>query len=317
MGIDGIVSVLIITSATAYILSYYYVSKIKIEKKYIPISQAIIEGKNILGQGFLLSINFLFSSLIFYVLRIFITDKGGVEELGLYSASFAIINTYLNLIYQSMTQEYYPRISGLSSDNQKFNDAIKSQVYLILLILGPLIAFFITFSDQLLIILYSQKFTGAGLLMALTMLGVVLEAPSVCMGYAFLAKGDNKVFIFFESIAKLQKLITDISCYLLWGLSGLGWSFILSYFYYITQCIFVCKFRYNLFLGGQIFRIIIVYLVSGGLLVCLFYYCPLYQRILIGLLFVAVSLCYSYNRLDKIVGIKSFVQRKIFKKTNE
>lgn len=317
MGIDGIVAVLIITAATAYILTYYYASKIKMQKTNLSIRQAIIEGRNMLGQGYLLSINFLFSSLIFYILRIFITDKGGVEELGLYSASFAIINTYLNLIFQSMTQEYYPRISGLCSEISKFNDAVNSQIYLILLILGPLIAIFLTFSDKLLIILYSHQFSDAGLLMALSMVGVILQAPSVCMGYAFLAKGDNKAFFLYESIAKIQKLVTDILFYLLWGLAGLGWSLIVSYTYYTVQCVFVCKKRYNLSLSGLVYKIIVFYLLLGGLLVGVFYYYSFVLRTVIGSFFIIVSSFYSYYQLDKIVGLKSYVQRKLFKNTNE
>ena len=146
LGLEGIIPVLIITAATAYILSYYYASKLKITKEKLSKSFVLKKGKLMLQQGFLISVNYLLSALIFYILRIFITDRGSVVELGLFSAGFAVVNTYVGLVFQAMAQEYYPRISALSSQNDKLNSAVNNQIYLSLLILGPIIFLFLFFS---------------------------------------------------------------------------------------------------------------------------------------------------------------------------
>lgn len=312
--LDGIVAVLIISAASAYILAFYYTSKLKIKYSKVSTKQVLIEGKDMLRQGILLSVNALSSTLIFYILRVFITDKGGVAELGLYSASFAIINTYVGMVFQAMSQEYYPRISSLSNNEFEFNKSINNQIYLSLLLIGPLVAIFLTFSDQLLILLYSQKFTGATTLMALSMLGVILQAPSWCMGYAFLAKGDNKAFLIYETIAKTQKIVTDIAFYLLWGLTGLGLSFILSFLYYTLQCAVVCRKRYGLVITRTNMILIISNLILGSVVIASLMFLPLLSRICVGMIIVIISGIVSYKNLSEVVDIKAFVLKVLKKK---
>ena len=312
LGLEGIIPVLIITAATAYILSYYYASKLKITKEKLSKSFVLKKGKLMLQQGFLISVNYLLSALIFYILRIFITDRGSVVELGLFSAGFAVVNTYVGLVFQAMAQEYYPRISALSSQNDKLNSAVNNQIYLSLLILGPLIFIFLFFSDYLLSLLYSDKFVGATLFMALSMLGVVFQAPSWCMSYSILARADNSIFLIFETVAKLQKLATDVFFYLIWGLTGLGISFIVSYIYYMLQCAYVCNKRNNLVLTRKAISMQILYFVFGCLILFTTSNITELCRIIIGVIIIFISSGYSYYKLDSIIGLTSFVKNKFF-----
>ncbi len=316
LGLKGIVLVLIITAAVSYILSYYFAAKVDV--KYLKISnkEVYLEGKGMLRQGLFLSVNFLLSYVIIYILRVFVSNKGGLDELGLFSASFAVVNTYVGLVFQAMSKEYYPRISALSDNSVAFNKSVNDQIYLVLLILGPLIAFFLTFSDQILLILYSDKFINAGLLMALCMVGIIFEAPSWCMGYVFLAKGDNKEFLIYETITKVQKIVTDIVSYLLWGLAGLGISFIVSYVYYTLQCLYLCKKRYNLVLDRRILIMLVIYSLVSILLIGVYVYTGMWARFSVGAVIIIGSCVFSYRQLNSIVDIMAFVKSRIHKKKN-
>ena len=193
--IDGIVVVLIISAVTAFGVTRFYAKSLNYKCCHLPLSIIKKEGGTMIFQGLYLSINYIFSALIVYVLRLFISNVGSVEILGLFSAAFLMVNRYVGMVFQSMSQEYYPRLSFLSNDNTRFNEAISNQIYLLLLIIGPLILFFLIFSEHILYLLYSEKFIGASLMMSLAMIGVVFQAPSYCMGFAFLAKGDNKAYL--------------------------------------------------------------------------------------------------------------------------
>ena len=311
MGVDGIVLVLIISSAVSYILTYYYSTKVHVEYQKVNKRDVLLEGKGMLKQGLFLSINVLLSYLIIYILRVFVSNKGGLDELGLFSASFAIVNTYVGLVFQAMSKEYYPRISTLSNENDAFNRSVNDQIYLILLIIGPLVAAFLTFSDQILLLLYSDKFIGAGLLMALCMVGVLFEAPSWCMGYIFLAKGDNKAYLIYETITKVQKIITDIVCYLFWGLTGLGISFILSYMYYMAQCLFLCKRRYGFVLERKVLIILSIYTLVCIVLIGVYITTNIWIRIAIGSLILFISGWYSYTRLNSIINILGAIKYRL------
>lgn len=310
-GIDGIIPVLIIASLTSLIMVYYYAGKINVSGYNLSFRQAMAEGRTMLKQGFLLSINFLLSTLVYYILRVFIGNKGGVEELGLYSASFAIVTTYTGMIFQSMGQEYYPRLSTLSLDNEKMRNAVDNQILLSLLILGPLIAIFLTFSDYLLVLLYSSKFTNAGLMMAISMYGILYQVPSWCMSYTFLAKGDNRLFLIFETIAKIIKLLLEIGLYLSYGLTGLGVAFVLSYIYYTIQCAVVCKNKYGFLFSRSNLYLLMSYSCIGALLIYSYMLHTSFIRIIIGSIVIVLASAYSYYRLNKIINISEFITKKL------
>jgi O-antigen/teichoic acid export membrane protein len=87
------VPVIIITSVTGVGLSWFFARKIKLKPVVITRSETLTVGKEILKLGFVLSLNGIIVSLISYLVRIFISNTGGVEQVGLYNAGFSIINT--------------------------------------------------------------------------------------------------------------------------------------------------------------------------------------------------------------------------------
>ena len=310
--LDGIVAVLLLVAIFPYVIIYFYAAKLNVKCEKVSFNSVINEGKGMLKQGFFLSVNFLLSTLVFYILRIVLNNTGGLAEIGLYSSSFVIVNTYVGMVFQSMSQEYYPRLSALSDKKKEFNEAVNSQTLFSLLLLGPMIFCFLAFSEQILTILYSNKFIGASLLMALSMLGVVFQAPSWCMGYAFLAKGDNMAFFFYETTAKAIKLVLDILFYLLLGLTGLGISFIISYIYYFLQCALVCKLRYDINLSREVYTLLCLYFIIGGGLVFAVFNLTLLYAVVIGLIAIILSSFFSYYKLNKIVNISGFIKRKLY-----
>ena len=57
--------------------------------------------------GFMISLSVLVSLLMAYILRIFISNTGGVEQVGFYTAGFIIINTYVGLIFNAMGKDFF------------------------------------------------------------------------------------------------------------------------------------------------------------------------------------------------------------------
>lgn len=311
--LDGIVVVLILSSATAFLITRFFARTLKFKYEKMPFSQVKKEGGTMIFQGLYLSINYIFSAVTVYVLRIYISKLGGVEILGLFTSGFLIVNTYVGMVFQSMSQEYYPRLSSLSNDKGRFNEAICNQISLLLLIIGPLVFFFLIFSQQLLHLLYSEKFIGASLMMSLAMIGVVFQAPSYCMGFAFLAKGDNKAFLFWETIAKVLLLAFDMLFFYLWGLKGIGISFIVSYIYYTIQCAFVCRSRYGLQIPHEIIIMMVIYLVCGMCIVLLSQFTNFWITLGVGAVILAASSWYSYRKLSSIIDVVGFIKSKLKK----
>src|ERR1035437_6610360 len=98
-GIGGIVPSIIFTSVISFSLSYYYAKKVKIETVKISLIRTLTEGKSMLILGFMISLSGLTALGASYIVRIFISKTGSVEQVGLYTAGFAIINTYVGLVF--------------------------------------------------------------------------------------------------------------------------------------------------------------------------------------------------------------------------
>ena len=71
-----------------------------------------------------------------YIVRIFISNQGGISEVGLYSAGFAIINTYVGLVFTAMGTDYYPRLSAVAHSNKECKKTINQQAEMTILLLG-------------------------------------------------------------------------------------------------------------------------------------------------------------------------------------
>ena len=82
-------------------------------------------------------------------------------------------------------------------------------------------------------------------MIAFGVFGIFLKAPGWCLGFAFLAKGESKTFFVNELCFEIYALLSNILFYHLWGLNGLGLSFIFNYIIYVIQCSIVCNKRYN------------------------------------------------------------------------
>ncbi len=305
----GIVLVLVISSATAYLLARFYISKLKIQYCKLGRKDIIKAGGLMLKQGFYLSLNFLLSILIYYLLRVFITNQGGVAVLGLFSASYSIISSYVGLVFQAMSKEYYPRLSSLASNIKEFNLAINDQLFFSLLVIAPLVFVFLTFSAQLISILYSNEFSDASLLMALSMIGVIFQAPTWCMGFALLAKGDNKLFLVYESILKILKISLDIILFLIFGLNGLGISFITCYFLSTLLYLYVCGNRYGFKLYRKTRYIIIISSLISGVLLYFSLSFEFTYRYLFSIIIIIVSCILAFREINKYINIMQFIKR--------
>ena len=100
--------------------------------------------------------------------------------------------------------------------------------------------------------------------------------------------------------------------YLIWGLTGLGISFIVSYIYYMLQCAYVCNKRNNLVLTRKAISMQILYFVFGCLILFTTSNITELCRIIIGVIIIFISSGYSYYKLDSIIGLTSFVKNKFF-----
>lgn len=307
-GIRGIVPVIIITSLLTLFFSWYFAKKIQTEKVAITSTIILTEGKNMMLMGIMISLSGFITLVAAYLLRIFINHTGSVADVGYYSAGFTIINTYVGMIFTAMGTDYYPRLSTIANDNVQCKESINQQAEIALLILAPVLLFFLVFVNWAVILLYSSRFLAITGLIYWASLGIFFKTVSWAIAFVFLAKGDGKLFFWSELTGSIYFLVGNMMGYYLGGLTGLGFSFFLSYVVYLIQVYVIARVKYHFSFhkeGIMVFVVQFLLALLGFFVVSLIKYPYAY---LPGFILIAVSSWYSFRELEKRIGIKEIMQ---------
>lgn len=84
----------------------------------------------------------IMTTLFSYILKAYIGNIGGLEEVGYYQAFFSIVNGYIGVIFTAMATDFYPRLSANNNDNIGMTLLVNEQISLSLLILCPVLFFY-------------------------------------------------------------------------------------------------------------------------------------------------------------------------------
>ena len=310
----GIVPVFILSSLTSLFLSYYFSKNIKIEKVELSLQDVFKEGKSILILGFLIGLTAILDYIISYVTLTYIRRNGDVNAVGLYSAGFNIINVYVGMIFSAMLTDYYPKLSSVSNNTNKFNELVNQQAEIAILILAPIIILFIGSIKFIIYVLYTNEFVSMYQMMYWGMLGVLFKSLNWAVGIIVLAKGDSKKYFIIYLIAAIIVLSSNLLGYHYFGLEGLGIAFLISNIMLTIMGYFVARHFYSFKFNIEIIKIFILQLLFC---ICVFFVVQVLNGfllyILISLLFL-LSFFYSYKELNRrldLIGVFMEIKQKI------
>lgn len=306
----GIVPAIILTSISTLLLSWFFAKKVKIPK--VSIDKIILktEGKEMLKMGFLISISSLITMGTSYILRVYISNRGGLEDVGLFTAGFAIIATYVGMVFTAMGADYYPRLATVAHDNFKCKQEINQQAEIALLILAPILIAFLVFVQWGVVLLYSKQFLGVVGMIHWATLGIFFQALSWSIGYVLLAKSASKAYFWNELIASIYLLGFNIIGYYYFGLTGLGISFLLGYFFHFIQMLITSKILYEFSLDKSTWRILIFQFFIAVLCFIASYSLEKILAYSIGSILIIISSMYSWKELEKRIHLKQIITKK-------
>ncbi|WP_405380737.1 O-antigen translocase [Maribacter sp. LLG6340-A2] len=307
LGVKGIVPAMICTSVLGFAVAYYFTKKIKTQPVPVSARETKKKGKNMLIMGFTLSISGIMVLGVSYVIRIFINNNGGVEDVGLFNAGIAIISTYVGLLFTAMETDYFPRLSAVVHDNEKAITLINQQAEIAMLILAPVLIVFLVFVELIITILYSSEFIPVKEMIYWAALGMFFKVAAWVVAFFFIAKGASKLFFWNELITNSYTLILNLVGYYYYGLAGLGISYMVSYFIYLIQIYVMTGKIYGFKFSSAIKRIFAIQfsLAIGCLLAAKLSTSPFNYGI--GILFILISMYYSFKELDKRLNLKDII----------
>lgn len=311
LGIRGIVPTLILNSVTALLLSWYFSQKVKIEKIQVTPRETIQDGKQMLRMGIAMSISSIMTVAASYILRSFIRAEGGTEAVGIFTAGFAIINTYVGMIFTAMSTDFYPRLAAVNKDNAQCRDIVNQQGEIGALIMAPLLITCIVFMPFVITLLYSERFIAAYDYILFAAFGMMLRFASVLIAHLYLAKGSSKLYIINEIAVCLYMLLFNLIGYKYGGLRGLGISYILTYSIYLIQVFTLTHKHYEFSFSTKFLRVYgtqMILVVSS--MFCFLLIHSLLKYVL-GVLLISISGYFAIKGLDERMNLFQVIKSRI------
>ncbi|WP_125721443.1 oligosaccharide flippase family protein [Flavobacterium ustbae] len=302
--IDAIVPTIILSSFAALIFSFYYASKVNLPKKDISKQELLNEGKSIVKLGIMLTVSSLLTFLSAYLTQIYISNAGNTEQVGLYSAGFTLLNSYVGLIFTVMSTDYYPRLAAINNDNDKVRISVLQQSYISILIITPIIVLFLTFIPIIIRVLYTSKFMEVIPMVCFGIIGMLFKAASFSMGYILIAKGDSKIFTKTAIVFNTLSFLLNIAGYYFYGLEGLGISFLFYSIIHFFAMKIITKKRYNFYFNRKVYvTFSISFLFCIMSFSCRYIELQVLRSIVMGMLSI-LSFVYFLYEINRQINLK-------------
>lgn len=297
-GEKGIVPAIIIMALVTFVVATNFSRKLSIKKVKVSFSETLKQGTGMLKLGFMLSLSGLISVFVSYMIQIYIANYGNIADVGLYNAGFQIIGTYVGMVFTAMATDYFPRLSGVANDDEKRNILVNQQGEIAILILFPIILIFLVFIPYIIQFLYSSKFLPIVEMIIWAAFAMFFKAGSWAIAFQFLAKGSSKLFFINELTANIYLLIFNSAGYHFFGLSGLGYSFLLTYIIYVLQVYLLTAHHYNFSLTMSFFKTFMLSILVSGLCLLLVMSVTNFFRYAIGTVLILGASSYSIHQLN-------------------
>ncbi len=308
-GLDGIVPAIILVSLASLAVTWFFSRKIKLPAVSLTKSEMVGEGKSMVSLGFMIGLKDMFSQLRYFVIKVFISNVGGLAQVGFYTAGIGMVNTYSSVVFSAMTTDYYPRLASVAENEAERRTLINQQAEMAILLLGPLLCIFLTFSGFIISVLLSSEFHEIVNMVQWAALGIYFKAASWSIAFLFLAKGDNKMFFWNTFISQIIMLIFYYVGYSLAGLTGLGFGFMLSFVSYTLQVYLVTNWKYRFTFTAAFIKIFILQFLAG--LSCLFLalICESVVAYLVSSIIILLTIAFTYLEMNKRIEVKSLLKR--------
>jgi O-antigen/teichoic acid export membrane protein len=258
--------------------------------------------------GISMTIAGFLASLSTYVLNAFISHAGNIDQVGLYNAGWGLVGQATGLVFTAMATDYFPRLAACTDNMNKVREQVNQQAETAILIMNPLLIILIVSMPIIVRILYTPEFLPVVMFANLLVLGNPIKVISWSMGYIYLAKGDGRLFLFVEIAANLVVLLFNLLGYYLYGLEGLGVSFILTNILGATINHIIVGKKYNFRLSSNFMRTFLVsYMICFASFITFFISNEILKYVTIAIIAI-LGILHSLFALDKVMDLKAIIK---------
>jgi O-antigen/teichoic acid export membrane protein len=306
---QAILIFILLTSLSSVLVSYFFYNKLKLDKVSITFRDFKDESIRLLQIGFFVSLGGVTTIIFSYLLKLFINRYGSINDVGFFNACFTIVSSYIGIIFSAMTLDYFPKLSSISGNIDDINNAINHQIEITFILISPLIATFLIFSESIINILYSPDFSSINLFLRYSLFSVFFKAISWPIAYLFIVRERKMLYFLNELVAAIFMFILNIVGYKFGGLKGVGLSYIIGYILYVLQVYFISKKVYFFKFTSETVKIIIINIVLAFflLIITIFLYDAFASVLKYFLLLIVLSI--NLFELNKRIDLREKINQ--------
>ena len=157
-----------------------------------------------------------------FLIRSYLSNRSSLETVGLYSAGYMMVMTYVSMVFSALETDFFPRLSASNNLTTTANTIINRQIEVSLLLIAPLLVFLTIFLPILLPLLYSGKYSPVIGMMQIMVMAMYFRAIKLPIAYLPLAKGDSYSYLFLEAVYDVVLVVAVVLAFGQWGLTGCG-----------------------------------------------------------------------------------------------
>lgn len=312
-GIDGIVPELIIASILALLVSQYYLKKIPHKTPKLPIKELLLEASPMVRMGIALMFVTFLQTIISFIINTYIRHKGGLTDVGLFSAGNYILTGYFAMIATALMTDYYPRIAAVNQDNVKLQDELNKQSMVTVILCCPLIVLFIILMPLFIKFLYSEEFLPALDYLKFGIYWTIITLCSNQVDMILVAKYNTKVFMKISVIVRIVQLLLCIILYDSFNLLGLGISYaLLGVLHLIVMTVIVYKL-YDIHFSYEFVKVALTVLIMSIIGTSISFLEHIIIKSIFGTILIIYSIIFSIYQSKRKLNIDFLylIRRKI------
>lgn len=212
----------------------------------LPRRESVQIGLGFLKLGAYLTVSTMAVTAASYIFISYLNNVADTQQVGIYQAGYQLIVRYVSLVFAAIGAEYYPRLVKVASKRRAASAMVSHEISVLMCVLAFFVVLFLAFDQLAVTLLYSSAFLDVLPMLHVGILGAVFQGISYCIAFMILARGDGRTYVLTDVSSAAIGLALNITMYSAWGLSGLGWSFVLWYLIYAAMVWAVCRRRYAL-----------------------------------------------------------------------
>lgn len=215
-------------------------------------SKLFSEGGGMMRLGVAFVVAGILGSGAEFLVRTYLNNVGDLTSVGLYNAGFVMTMTYSGMVFSAMETDYFPRLSGIGSLGAELNRTVNHQVEVSLLLISPLLVFFLIGLPLLLPMLYSGKFMPVIGMMKFMVMAMYVRAMMLPIEYIPLSRGDSRSYLLLEAVYDVAFVACVVAGYCLYGLTGTGIGVLVAVVVSFIADVVYARWKYGYCLSKEV-----------------------------------------------------------------